>query len=304
MPPKSILKKTTVVANQPPPATDDRPVNKKHLEVALHHANIIEQRKTAEREVLDSIITLLDFPESPDADPRRPSSSDALRFSQAVAPFQPADYDSLIEERNIAAKCGYALCPRPKRKAPSAARKQFVDTSHGVQIVDKKSLEVWCSDDCARRALYVKVQLNEEPAWLRQGSHGDKIELMVENSEEHHKALPLRLKEPADSKKPADREEEDVAAAWAAHDDALADLAIERGEKPGRLSKANKDLIQDKIRERVAATPPEPPSLPKDTIFQSHMAIEGHIPRSSKSKDENDDDDDGNDAQDWDKHMG
>ncbi|PVH90558.1 hypothetical protein DM02DRAFT_433121 [Periconia macrospinosa] len=302
MPPKSILKKTTVPANPPPPTATDRPVNKKHLDIALQHANIIEERKIVEREVLDTIITLLDFPDSPDADPRRPSTSDALRFRQAVAPFQPADYDSLIEERNIADKCGYALCPRPKRKARSTAKKQFVDTSKGVQIVDKKALEVWCSDDCARRALYVKVQLNEEPAWLRQGGHGDKIELMVENSEEHHKALPLRLKKQPEPKPLATQEEEDVAAAWAAHDDALADLAIERGEKPGRLSKANKDLIQEKIRERVATAPPAPPTLPENSIIQSHMAIEGHIPRSARKKGDGDDDDE-DDSQDWDKHL-
>lgn len=300
MPPKSILKKTTVAANAPTTPAD-RPVNKRHLDVALHHANIIEERKIVEREVLDNIITLLDFPESPAADPRRPSASDALRFRQAVAPFQPSDYDSLIEERNIADKCGYALCPRPKRKAPSAAKKHFVDTSKGVEIVDKKALEVWCSDDCARRALYVKVQLNEEPAWLRQGGVGDKIELMMENSEEHHKALPLRLKKESGSKPAAHREDEDVAAAWAAHDDALADLAVERGEKPGRLTKANKDLIQEKIRERVATAPPAPPSMPENSILQSHMAIEGHIPRSSRKREEGDDDED--DEQDWDKHL-
>ncbi|KAF1960821.1 hypothetical protein CC80DRAFT_489068 [Byssothecium circinans] len=294
MPPESILKKTTVAANAPPAS---RPVNQRQLDVALHHANIIEERKTVEKQVLDTIIDLMDFPESPSADPKRPSAADALRFREAVVPFQPSDYDSLIEERNIADKCGYALCPRPKRKAPSAAKKQFIDTSHGVEIVDKKVLEVWCSDDCAKRALYVKVQLSEEPAWLRQGGYGTKIELMVENTEEHHKALPLRLKKGSAPPPAADTEEEDAAAAWAARDDALADLAVERGEKPGRLGKATKELIQDKIRERVAAKAPEPPSVPENSISQSHLAIEGHVPRTSKKGDDEDDD------QDWDKHL-
>jgi len=161
MPPKSILKNTTVSTNGPPAK---KPVNPRHLAVARHHATVLEDRKRVEAEVLEAVMTLMDYPTSPDADAKRPSASDAHFFQKAVIPFQPADYDALIEERNIADKCGYALCPKPKKKARSTARKQFVDTDHGVQIVDRKVLEVWCSDDCARRALYVKVQLNEEQA--------------------------------------------------------------------------------------------------------------------------------------------
>jgi hypothetical protein len=304
MPPKSILENTAVSTNAPTP----KPVNQRHLDVALHHANILEDRKAVERQVLDTIIDLLDFPAAPDADPRCPSPTEARHFRDAVKPFQPSDYDSLIEERNIADRCGYALCPRPKRKAPSSARKQFIETSKGVQIVDKKLLEVWCSDDCAKRALFVKVQLKEEPAWTRQGGHGDEIELMVDNTEEHQMALPLRLKTTAvPAPPPATEEDEDIAAAWAARDDALADLAIERGEKPGRLSKANKELLQSKIQERVASAPPMPPSLP-DTTSASHMAIEGHVPRRDQKNRRNadedeDDDDDDDDDDDWDKQL-
>jgi hypothetical protein len=299
---KSILKTPTVSTSTPLTAT---PVSQRQRDVAIHHANIIEQQKSVEKDVLDAIIDLLDFPTSPKADPTRPSPSDALRFEDAIMPFQPSDYDSLIEERNIAGKCGYALCPRPKRKARSTARKHFVDTAKGVEIVDKKALEVWCSDDCARRALYVKVQLNEDPAWIRQGGQGDKIELMVENKDEHYKALPLRLKTPAKSASPVKNEDEDDAAAmWAARDDALADLAIERGEKPGRLSKANKDLISEKIKERTVTTVPVPPTLPSQAAGATHMAIEGHIPGSaSRPTLDGDDDDDDDDPQDWDKHL-
>ncbi|KAF2636869.1 hypothetical protein P280DRAFT_472750 [Massarina eburnea CBS 473.64] len=273
------------------------PATQKQRDVALHHADIIEQRKRVEKDVLDAIIDLMDFPEARNADPQRPSPADALRFREAVAIFQPSDYDALIEERNIAAKCGYALCPRPKRKAPSAARKHFIDTSKGVEIVDRRVLEVWCCDDCARRALFVKVQLSEEPAWLRQGGFAGDIELMVENAGEHPRTLPLRLKGSSSAPpKPADVEEHDAALAWQARDDALADLAVERGEKPGRLSKANRELVQDKIRERVATKAPEPPSLP---THSSHMAIEGHVPRTSRNEDDDEDDD----GQDWDKHL-
>ncbi|KAI0606270.1 RPAP2-Rtr1 domain-containing protein [Pyrenophora tritici-repentis] len=298
MQPKSILKKTTVSTDAPP---GRKPVNPRHLAVARHHATVLEDRKRVETEVLEAVMILMDFPTSPNADPKRPSPDDALFFQKAVIPFQPADYDALIEERNIADKCGYALCSRPKKKARSTAKKQFIDTKDGVQIVDRKVLEVWCSDDCAKRALYVKVQLNEEPAWLRSCGYGEKIELMVENSEEHRLALPLRPKQESATK--VDAEEEDMNAAWAAQEAAIAHLALERGEKPGQATKANSDLIQDQIVERVSTNaPPLAPSLAQASNHT--MAIEGHVPRiNRKDKDSDDDKDDEDDGQNWDKHL-
>jgi RNA polymerase II-associated protein 2 len=309
MPPKSILKKSA-----PPPPTDDsnavaalgassrgsKPVNQRHLQVALHHANVLEDRKRVEAEVLDAIMTLMDYPSSETADPKRPAASDAQYFREAVVPFQPADYDSLIEERNIGGKCGYALCPRPKQKARSTAKKQFVDTEHGVEIVDRKVLEVWCSDDCAKRALYVKVQLNEEPAWLRSGGYGGVIDLMIDDSAEAFSALPIRLKnDKAIQPSATGDEDDDIEAAWAAREDAMADLALERGEKPGQVTKANNDLVKDQIKEReTSSAPPKAPS--SQTLGSEHtMAIEGHIPRTDR-KDEDEDEDD---PQDWDKRL-
>ena len=95
------------------------------------------------------MITLMDFPSSATTDSKRPAPADAVQFQQLIIPFQPSDYDSLIEERNIAGQCGYALCPRPKRKMRSGAKKHFIDTDKGVEIVDTKLLEVWCSDSCS-----------------------------------------------------------------------------------------------------------------------------------------------------------
>lgn len=295
MQPKSILKKTTVAANPPPGA---KPVNQRHLQVAVHHANVLEERKRVEAEVLNSIMTLMDYPSAPDADPKRPSAADAQYFRDAMVSFQPSDYDALIEERNIGDRCGYALCPKPKQKARSTANKQFVNTENGVQIVDRKVLEVWCSDDCARRALYVKVQLSEEPAWMRQGGYGD-IELMADNTEERPKALPLRLKQDVAKSAPVKQEDDDIADAWAAQKEAMEDLARERGEKKGQVSKSNKSLVQDQITERTSsAAPPQPPSHSQPS--EHTMAIEGHVPKiNQKEKD----DDDEEDPHDWDRHL-
>lgn len=300
MPPKSILKKM----GPPMAQRNGKPVNQRHLDVAIHHANILEDRKAVEAQVLDSVMTLMEYPSSDNADPKRPSPADVRVFQEAMVAFQPADYDCLIEERNINGKCGYAMCPKPKMQARSTAKKQFVDTDEGVQIVDRKVLEVWCSDDCAKRALYVKVQLNEEPAWLRMGGASEKVELMVDNAQELRASLPLRVKPQVASnakKTEKEKEEEDVESAWAALDSAKAELALERGEKPGAVSKANNSLVQDTITEHVSShAPPQPPTLPAG----STMAIEGHIPRQDRPKDEDEDEDeDEDDAQDWEKHL-
>jgi len=256
----------------------------RHVQVALHHANILEERKRIEADVLDAIIMLLDFPSAPHGDAKRPSASDAQRFAAAVSTFQPADYDALIEERNLCDKCGYALCRNPKKKARSTARKQFVDTERGVEIVDRKVLEVWCSDDCAKRALYVKVQLKEEPAWLRQGGLGGPIELMVDNAEEHATALPRRPTPDAPDEHAVPRQKEDeLAAAWAAQEEALADLALERGEQPGQPAKATTALVKGDIVERDSSNaPPRPPRLLAHGTAETTMAIEGHIPRQER----------------------
>jgi hypothetical protein len=215
-----------------------------------------------------------------------------------LVPFQPSDYDALIEERNVADRCGYALCPRPPKRAPSNAKLHFVETNKGLEIVEKSKLEVWCSEDCARRAMYIKVQLNEEPAWARRGGIGGKIDLLAENKDEHHTTLPLRLK---NDTKPASTQDNDVSdeeVVWAERELALADLALERGEKPDLPSKANRDLLNPEIQERTDIKAPETPSKPLGNGEHSHLAIEGHVPKKDKKK--NKDEEGSDEDEDWD----
>jgi hypothetical protein len=123
---------------------------------------------------------------------------------------------------------------------------------------------------------------------------------MVENPEEL-KTLPLRLKKEAATPAPADEAEaeDDVAAAWTAHEDAMDSLALERGEMPGQLIKATNSLVQDQITERMPSAPPLPPS--HDMQISEHtMAIEGHVPRTDRRERDEDEDD----PQDWDRSLG
>ncbi|KAF7586710.1 hypothetical protein BBP40_008428 [Aspergillus hancockii] len=148
----------------------------RHLAIALHHAHRIQAQKDTESLILDRILELVTFPSSPSADPAFPSLDDARAFKRALVPFQPADYDNLIQERNIEGLCGYGLCPRKHRKDDSHGTYRITWGSRGsgpggrgreMNIVPREKLEMWCSDECAERALYIRVQLAEEPVWER-----------------------------------------------------------------------------------------------------------------------------------------
>jgi hypothetical protein len=214
--PKSILKNSIPSthasslssATSPPPtpqrnttSTSQRPKTKtrattnpsktvpdsRHLAIALHHANQIQSRKDTEILILNHILDLISLPSNPDANPASPSTSDAAHLKTSLVPFQPADYDNLILERNIEGRCGYALCPREHRKEDPKAKFRILWGPKGsgangrgreMKVVPREKLEMWCSDECAERAMYVRVQLAERPVWERRADDAD---IMAEN---------------------------------------------------------------------------------------------------------------------------
>lgn len=126
---------------------------------------------------MDRILELVTLPSSPSADPTSPSTADVAALKVALVPFQPSDYDNLILERNIEGRCGYALCPRERRKEDHKANFRILwgpksgGRGREMKIVPKEKLEMWCSDDCAKRAMYVRVQLADEPVWERRADN-------------------------------------------------------------------------------------------------------------------------------------
>ncbi|PLB34991.1 Rtr1/RPAP2 family protein phosphatase [Aspergillus candidus] len=169
----------------------------RHLAIALHHAHRIQSQKDTEALILDHILDLITLPSSPTADPAAPSPTDAHALKSALVPFQPSDYDNLIQERNIEGHCGYPLCPRPHRTenaSSTGANGSYRITwgakgsgpggrGRSMNIVPRESLEKWCSDDCAERALYIRVQLAAEPVWERRAADvagGQEILLLEE----------------------------------------------------------------------------------------------------------------------------
>ncbi|KAF9630568.1 putative duf408 domain protein [Lasiodiplodia theobromae] len=283
--PKSILKKINAPqAGKPPPPAASAPPrqpsqeqepqaarDKRTREIALYHAHLIQQQKDVEAQILDAIVQLIDFPSSPDADPMSPSHDDASVFKALITNFQPSDYDSLLEERKCADKCGYVLCPNRPKVDANAGKNKFIVKGRQLQIVPREKLELWCSDDCARRALFVKVQLNEEPAWLRRAGVVPQLELMADRRAPNS---------PPDLNSVMSGLSLDAAhsGTWARSADqaqnlnrAMADLALERGEQT--MSARSSGLMRDSISEnRVISQPSFPASA-------GHMSIEGYEPR-------------------------
>ncbi|KAF1987456.1 hypothetical protein K402DRAFT_330627 [Aulographum hederae CBS 113979] len=280
MAPKSILKKTPQPGvNIPSTLTSSGAPRRRDPErdyaLALHHANLIQQQKDAEAANLSAIETLLDYPTDPSADPAQPSASDAANFKRLVSAFQPADYDSLLEERTISDLCGYALCPRARRKEKEKQRFQVTDGK--LKVLPKNQVDMWCSDDCARRALYVKVQLLEEPAWMRGPGVEAQIELLAEGDAVTPKEpsasftadLPVRTKKP----EPPPQSEEDIA--WAEFD---------RARKQGYMDSSSGSseglIVVDNIQENNVNRAPE---IPKPDAVNP-FAIEGYDPKLDLSK--------------------
>ncbi|RHZ64005.1 Rtr1/RPAP2 family protein phosphatase [Aspergillus thermomutatus] len=286
-----------------PQPQEGQPTNKsnvdpRHLAIAMHHAHQIQAQKDTEALILDRILELVTFPSSPSADPSAPSAEDARAFKAALVPFQPADYDNLILERNIEGLCGYGLCPHEHRKEDVGGKYRITWGAKGsgpggrgreMNIIPKEKLEMWCSDECAERAMYIRVQLAEEPAWERRdGARGKELLLLEEGRARARKqkgkmSSPATLKEVTGQMEDLHMEEtegpNDLASAVSGIsllDDARSrELAMERGDanpalRAGRVDIAvreNEDLSHE-------VTPPQ--MRPGDDKGGS---IEGYVPK-------------------------
>lgn len=152
-------------------------------EIALRHARIIQHRKDIRHQILASVVLLSQYPRHKGAEysASDPADLDVADFKAHIRFFQPGDYDDLIEERNANLLCGYALCPCPKPAPSKGGPWKLINlTNAKFDIIDRRESERWCSDDCKRRALYVRLQLNETAAWERVALPDIDIELLEE----------------------------------------------------------------------------------------------------------------------------
>ncbi|KAJ5171407.1 uncharacterized protein N7500_004190 [Penicillium coprophilum] len=286
-----------VNAQQPPPSykyptqeeqdkyLEGRPgATQQHLEVALEHAQQIQTQKDAEDVILNRILELLELPSSPTADPAAPSQEDTIKFKYALAPFRPSDYDNLILERNFEDSCGIAS----KTEAQEAgfnlntAPKEADQGGRGrsVDIVSEDRVEKWCSDACAERALWIRVQLSEKPVWERRAgdTRGTAILLLEE-------ARAKRLKAPAPTSS-VSSVVDDLQSMGLGNRDRSRELAMERGD----TSTIRPDgRVNVNIRENQRSShqaPGAPQMRPEDA---SGGAIEGYVPREQQRMDQDGD---------------
>ncbi|QUC16789.1 uncharacterized protein UV8b_01030 [Ustilaginoidea virens] len=233
-------------------------------EIALAHAKLLQHRKDLESDILDSLILLSEYPlvRHPACTAARPAQSDASGFKTHVRLFQPSDYDDLVQERNVNGLCGYSLCARPRRqvgRGGGGGGGKWKLMGSG-DIVRREDLEKWCSAACARRALFVKVQLNETAAWERAGIPDIQIDLLDE--QRPAETEPDRAARELSSQRLDERRR--LAAADAET------LALERGER--RVAE-RAEKVQVVLREKATKPPrPEDASTWSD---DDYLQIEG-----------------------------
>lgn len=256
---KSILKKSDVPLSRPTKEDHDR-------EIALYHAQLIQQRKDIELEILLSIERLIDLPLQNSFTAAEPAPSDVSLFKTLLQHFQTSDYDCLIEERNINEHCGYTLCPNRRFKDGGKGYRILGKTGRAkdFKVVPKEELEKWCSEDCAKRAMYVKVQLSERPAWERAGS-SRMIELLDERKTE------AEIREAQLT--------EDLRKLNLSGTQQNEDLAFERGD---RGLAAISGLVDVSITEKEITGAAQSPSLDRNDLdgrfAEMHLDLEGYIP--------------------------
>ena len=239
--PKSILKKKDSQLPQgsslPVPKTDEE---KKRLQVAIHHATLIQDQKAIQQQNLDAVEELSDVPVDSEATVR-----ETKRFTSLVIQFQPSDYDALIEERVVNGRCGYTLCPNPARKLDPK-----------LSWARPKGSQNWCSNECAKKALYVKAQLDETPAWERRGGLST-IALRPEAASEGAQRSITSNSTTTDA----------------------SNLAMERGD---RITSTRGSLVTNEIVENETKPPKAPLSVRFDDF--AHQEIEGYRVASFKQK--------------------
>ncbi|KXJ85839.1 Rtr1/RPAP2 family-domain-containing protein [Microdochium bolleyi] len=286
--PKGILKKasSTTATSKPSSSTTSSSDTSKPVidpeearRIAVHHATLIHQRRDLEDIISDSIIELAKLPtyagtRQPPHTAADPHAADASTFTSHVRLFQPTDYDDLIEERNMLGRCGYVLCPNPKTKVSQAGSWKLVGYgTKDFSIVPKAEIEKWCGTKCARRAMYVKVQLNESAAWERAGIPSIQIELLEE---------PQQKAEREAAEDPAVRVARELAAVKLDADQRAKkqaeDLALERGDADE--AKAAKRDIEVRIREKRVMMEAQEPKLTIDAGGNdAHMILDGYKPK-------------------------
>jgi RNA polymerase II-associated protein 2 len=256
MAPKPILKNREN-PNQLQELANTETPEQRNRRIALFHAHRIQAQKDVEQQVFEATEAFIDFPLVQDASSVAPAPSDVAKFQDMIKPFRPSDYDALLDERRMANRCGYVFCPNPPKKPNTSGKYKILGMKKGqtFKVVEAQKLELWCSPECARRALYIKVQLIEEPAWLRRGGISPEITLLTgDDSAAPVKEMPRNFTD--DQLKQA-----------------MQDLALERGDD--RIDSRPANLVKETVVEKEHNEAPLP-------VPGSSKSIEGYEPKPTE----------------------
>jgi hypothetical protein len=259
VPGKSILKQPTktpeVIAEEDDASAkasaEAAAQKKRHFDIAIKHALLIDHQRKTQDQVLNRIELLLDFPRASE-----PTTQDATQFLQLVSIFQPSNFGELVEERRIDGKCGYSLCANEPR---------------GLHLRDSEAWKLkkggadWCSNDCMRKGFYIKAQLGEVPAWER--VPGQQAPIVLHEDDRH-----LAPTQTAESDEAKTRHVQKRVAE-------RSELALERGEQAASLRPDQ--VMTDFIVEKTPSTMPL--QTASKVKFASATAIEGYEPRNDSS---------------------
>lgn len=245
-----------------------------NYDTIVQRANQIQRQKDVELEILASTETLIDAG-SGSTDPI-PAPHAVTDFKRHLRGFQPRDYDALIEERNINHRCGYVLCPYPPRSEHTNAKFRILrGKARGegaFRVVPREKLEQWCSETCARRALYIRAQLSEEPAWMRtEGSSANIVLLEEIEASRNPSAEMANLVEAVRNIELKEDKDQSLKA--------LDTLSTERGERASSSKAAGVGEVIIHERSTISLDEPVPPRL--DAGFHDNSeAVEGYQPQS------------------------
>ncbi|KAK1755567.1 Rtr1/RPAP2 family-domain-containing protein [Echria macrotheca] len=262
--PKGILKrpKGVVDAAPPPPEPTPRPLEQ---QIAIQQAKELLRLRGEEIKPpvpLEVFEHLSQFPTVRTGfSAAEPYPDDVQEFLSALQDFTPREYDDLIEERNCVGNCGYTLCPNPRRQYTG----RFKMRRAGVANV--ADLNMWCSDDCALRALFIKTQMNNPSYIKKDGKKLVRIELRSEVDALSRDMNRLSL----DKKDELDKKDH-------------TSLAAERGDV-GLVSRQ----IDVTIREKSTADA-KPPD--RQLAEDAHLMLEGHKSTFGTAEEEDEDDSD------------
>lgn len=151
-----------------------------------------------------------------------------------------------------------------------------------MDIVSREKLEKWCSDECAERALFIRVQLAEEPVWERRADDMSVLNILL-----LEEARARREKQPQPQPQSQGESSSSAAVVAGMKDLKIQDpqrsreLAMERGDNAPATRDGRVDVTIKEKEHGPESSAAAPRMRPEDAMGGS---IEGYVPQEQRDK--------------------